>query len=486
MDRRDFLGIVGGTAVSLALPELGFSAEGSKAKKPNFIFILGDDWGWGDLACYGHQELKTPNIDRLARQGLLFTQFYVNAPTCSPSRAALMTGRYPARYRIHCYLDDRFNKERGMADYLDPKAYTITKLLKNEGYVTAHYGKWHLGGGQNFPDFATNAPPPGQYGIDNYRTVLGNGPTWDDIEGPGWWARSTELFVNETIRFIEDNRDKPFYVNTWLLDPHTTLDPTEEQMKPYDNPDFSPPPPVDKKYKGVKQIYYSAVTNADRQIGRLLDKLDELGLADNTIVIFSSDNGPEDIHLYAATHSGIGSPGPFRGRKRSLYEGGVRTPFIVRWPAGKIPAGKVDNTSVISGVDLLPTFCSLAGVKLPADLAPDGEDISETFSGKPKQRKKPLMWEYIQNQYLGYPINKSPMLAIRSGKWKLLMNPDRSRVELYDILKDPMEVDNLADRYPKMVEELSAELQKWKKTLPQGVVGSIAGSNEYPWPKEQR
>jgi N-acetylgalactosamine-6-sulfatase len=477
INRRDFLSFALGTVVSFGPAHKLFGAAAGEKKRPNVIFIFGDDWGWGDFGCYGHRHIKTPNIDRLAKEGVLFTQFYVNASVCSPSRVSFMTGHFPARHGVHAHLTKRpeFNKKRGVVNYLDPKAVTVTSLFKKAGYVTAHYGKWHLG-------TTEDSPEPGEYGIDNYRIVTGNGPTWPKGE-PGWWAKSTGIFVDKTIEFIEANREKSFYVNTWLLDTHAVLDPTEEQMQPYAN--FGPPQHASKKHKGALQIYYAAATNADKQIGRLLDKLDELGLSENTIIVFSTDNGPEDIHVKNSSHSGVGSAGPFRGRKRSIYEGGVRMPFIIRWPGGGVPAGKVDKTTILSGVDFLPSICKFAGVELPKGLNPDGEDMTEALLGKPKRRTKPLMWEW-RYEVTGDSINKSPILAIRDGEWKLLMNPDRSRVELYNIPKDPMEVDNLVVQYPEIVKRLSERLLKWRASLPQGPVHELAGKNEYPWPKEQK
>lgn len=484
--RRDFLKIAGASLASAAIGNISFAAK-VKNKKPNVIFVFADDWGWGDLGCYGHQSLKTPNLDKLASQGLLFTQFYVNNPVCSPSRASVMTGQYPARLGIHGHLATHdFNKERNMPDFLDPNVPTITKLFKSDGYATAHFGKWHIGG-YIWPDGkggfeSAPGPEPKEYGVDEHRVVCGMGPRWDNMDGPDFWNQSSELFVDETIRFIEKNKDKPFYVNTWLLDTHAALNPTEEQMEPYAK--FSSAGPSGKNHKGAMRVYYAAATNADKQIGRLLDKLDELGLADNTIVIFSSDNGPEDIHLPESSHSGVGSAGPFRGKKRSLYEGGIRTPFIIRWPNGNIPAGKIDNTTILSAIDLLPSLCSIQGIPLPQNTKLDGENMTDALLGKPQKREKPLFWEY-RYPIVGDPIIKSPMLAIREGKWKLLMNPDRSRVELYDIIADPMEVDNLADRNPDVVKKLSKQLLKWQKELPPAPIDPDAGKNDYPWPKEK-
>ena len=359
-----------------------------------------------------------------------------------------------------------------MPNWLDPKVCTVTGLLQKAGYVTGHFGKWHLGSGDE-------APNPGEYGIDDHCTIVSSsGPQLEGRDDPYFWAKSTTQIVDKTIRFIEKNKDKPFYVNVWTLLTHATLHPTEEQMKPYRR--YAP---RGVPYKGAKQIYYASVSDLDRQIGRLIQKIDALGLADNTIIVFSSDNGPEDFDIGNAVHSGIGSAGPFRGRKRSLYEGGIRVPFIVRW-ANHTPAGKVDDTTVLAGVDWLVTVCCLADVKLPDDLESDGEDMSQALLGKPRRRTKPLMWEW-RYRIFGDMVHKSPMLAIRDGNWKLLMNPDGKRVELYDIPHDPTELDNVAVQHPDVVRRLSAKLLHWQGTLPVSPVEALAGSNAYPWPKNK-
>ncbi len=438
-------------------------------RKPNIIFILADDLGWGDLSCYGHQRLRTPRLDRLAAQGTLFTQFYVNGSVCSPSRCAFMTGQYPARHRIHGhYAQHDQNAERGMSNWLDPKVPNVAALLRGAGYATAHFGKWHLGNGPG-------APEPTAYGFDDARTMVSVNPGW--AEPPEtFWAKSSAAFVDEAVRFIRANRDKPFYVNVWTLVPHAPLNPTDEQMKPYER--FSWGQGV--RHKSAETIYYAAVTDLDTQVGRLLDELERLGLADNTLVVFSSDNGPEDIHITNAGHSGVGSAGPFRGRKRSLYEGGIRVPYIVRWP-GRVPAARVDDVSVVAGVDFLPTVCRLAGVDVPAGHALDGEDVSDILLGRPRARRGPLMWEWRFHVF-GEPFHRSPILAIREGDWKLLMNPDRSRVELYDIPRDPTQLNNVAEKHADVVERLSAKGLAWQKTLPPGPLEPSAGRDDYPWP----
>ena len=471
MNRRQFLSSMG--AAVLTLPSFATTVSfASQRKRPNFVFIFADDLGWGDLGCYGNKQIKTPNLDQLAKDGLLFTQFYVNGSVCSPSRTSIMTSHYPARHRVHGHFaTNKQNKARAMPNWLDPKVYTVTGLLKNIGYTTGHFGKWHLGSGEG-------CPTPSDYGIDEHCTRSSSGPQLEGVSDEYFRAKSSSQIVDRTIDFIEKNRDKPFYVNVWTLVPHATLHPTEEQRKPYER--YAP---RGVPYKGVKQIYYASVTDMDYQIGRLIKKIDELGLTENTLIAFSSDNGPEDLNIRNAVHSGLGNTGPFRGRKRSLYEGGIRMPFIVRW-SGHTPAGRVDDTSIVAGADWLPTVCNLAKVKIPDNLNPDGEDMSAALLGKPKRRSKPLMWEW-RFRIFGDMVHKSPMLAIREGNWKLLMNPDRSRIELYDIFNDPTELDNVANQYKNLVNKLSRQLLKWQATLPLSPIENVAGSNTYPWPKNK-
>ena len=459
---------------ALLIANVALGAEdNASSRPPNIVFILADDLGWGDLGCYGHPHIKTPHLDRLAAQGTLFTQFYVNGSVCSPSRTAFLTGQFPARHRIHGHLaQHQQNEARGMPNWLDPSVPLLTRQLKAAAYAISHFGKWHLGNGEGAPD-------PGAYSIDVHRTVETNGPGYEDKSDPYFRASSTGLFVDEAIGFIEAHRDAPFYINLWTLIPHATLHPTDEQIQPYRQ--FGP---GKVPYQGAAQIYYGSVTAMDAELGRLFAKLDELRIADNTIVLFSSDNGPEDIHVHNASHSGIGSPGPFRGRKRSLYEGGVRVPFIVRWP-GHVPAGRVDEDSIVSAVDFLPTLCKLAGASLPDNYQADGEDVSDILTRASRPRSKPLLWEW-RFRIAGYPIHHSPMLSIRDGKWKLLINPDGSRAELYDITKDLMEQHNMAAENGHVVATLSERLLRWHEALPEGPVEPAAGTVKYGWPKSPR
>ena len=453
-------------------------AVGSAAEtRPNIVFILADDLGWGDLSCYGNTFLQTPNLDRLAKGGTLFTQFYVNGSVCSPTRSAFFTSMYPARNRIHGHFAaPEQNSARGMVQFLDPTVPNMATTMKRAGYTTAHVGKWHLGNHSGGPHIR-------EYGFDY--VGAGESPEGEDLgagiskRDPHYRANSTRLFVDQSLKFIDGRGEQPFFLQLWTLVPHATLNPTPEQMEPFAR--FSNPA---LPHKSARTIYYASVADLDKQVGRLMDELEKRGLARNTIVIFSSDNGPEDIFVTNAGHSGVGSAGPFRGRKRSLYEGGVRVPFIVRWPA-KIPAGRIDDASVVSAVDFMPTICRLTGAAMPAGHGSDGEDVSDILLGQSRARTRPLMWEWRFN-IAGHVWNRSPQLAIRDGDWKLLLNPDRSRVELYDIPRDALQANNLADKNPDVVARLSEKVLAWQRELAPGPRDAGAGMNDYPWPGTTR
>ncbi len=444
------------------------AAEAPPPARPNVIFILTDDQGWADAKFAGHPYVQTPNLDRLSREGTWFKQFYVAATVCSPSRCAFMTAHYPARHRIHGHFADHAqNAARHMPDWLDPQTPTVTSLLKQAGYATGHFGKWHLGGGDG-------APTPDAYGLDDVRAMVCRNPAWTEPAAT-FWAKSSAAIVDEAIRFIRANRERPFYANVWTLVPHAPLNPSPEQLAVYaslapraGDPAFGA---WMQKYLGSAQdldsqmrIFCATLTDLDTQIGRLLGALDELKLADNTIVMFSSDNGPEDYRIGNAANAGVGNTGPLRARKRSMYEGGIRTFGLVRWP-GRVAAGRVDETSVLSGVDWLPTVCKLAGVAVPAGVEPDGEDVSDIWLGPARARRRPLYWEWL------FPVAgggeyQPPGLAIREGQWKLFVRHDGSGAELYDIPHDIAEQHDVGAGHPDVVKELTAKALAWQKALP--------------------
>ncbi len=411
-------------------------------QKPNIIFIYADDWGYGDLSCHGHKVIRTPNLDKMASEGLEFTQFNVCNPVCSPSRTAIMTGLYPARFSIHQHFaDHKLNLERGMPDWLDPKATTLPRILKNGGYSTAHYGKWHL------TNAGVNNPPlPVLYGYDDSKVFNGPGPQVDKPIG-----EATGACVDYTIDFIKKHQAGPFFINLWIHESHQPIQPNDDALAEYAN--------TAEPFKH----YYACITYADKQLGRLFRYLKENGLDENTLVIFSSDNGPEQSNenpnnpLWYSR----GETGGLKGYKRSLFEGGVGLPYIVRWP-GKVPAGKVNNTTNLAGVDMLPTLCQIAGVKLPAGYSSDGEDLSRAFSGDLVKRTKPLFWEW---RGTGHDLDW-PRLAVREGDWKLLTTYDGSKQVLYNIQENRKEVNDLSSSNPEKVKELFKLVTDWKASLP--------------------
>ena len=438
-------------------------------RKPNVIFILTDDQGWNDAHFAGHPYVKTPNLDKLASQSTWFRQFYVAATVCSPSRCAFMTSHVPARHLVHGHFATHDqNAARSMPDWLDPQVATLPGLLKSAGYATAHFGKWHLGNG-------TGAPPPGEYGFDVTKTENTTGPLLgDEAKEPYFRAKSTALIVDETIKFIKEHKDGPFYVNVWTLLPHAPLKPTPEQLKVYE--DLAPKPndpgfgPWMQKYlanakdlKSQMQVFCASLTDLDTQLGRLFTALDEMGLADNTIVFYSSDNGAEDYRINNAANAGVGNTGPLRARKRSMYEGGIRTFGLLRWP-GHVAAGKRDETSVVAGVDFLPTICKLTGVSVPENVRPDGEDVSDIWLGQQRARTKPLFWEWLFRVW-GEDYTP-PMLTVRDGDWKLFVNHNGTGAQLFNIPQDIGEEHDVAAANPEIVKSLTAKALAWVKSLP--------------------
>lgn len=446
-------------------------AQEKNNRPPNIIFILTDDQGWGDAHFAGHPYLKTPNLDRLAKEGTWFEQFYTAATVCSPSRAAFMTGRYPAHFHIHGHFSTHDqNSARHMPDWLPPEIPNLASLLKNNGYRTAHFGKWHLG---NNP----GAPPPEAYGFEVSKTVNSNGPQLgDEAKEPFFRARSTGLMIDESIQFIRDHQSQPFYINLWTLVPHALLKPTPEQLSVYAdlNPmhsDFASMPWMksylqkSKNLKSQMQVYAASMTDLDTQIGRLLDELDRLNLTNDTIIFFSSDNGAEDYRVSNAANAGVGSTGILRARKRSMYEGGIRTFGIVRWP-GKVKANHRNTTQVVAAVDFLPTLCTITQTSLPSTLESDGEDMSRAWLGENVARRKPLHWEWLFNVQGASDGYMPPSLAVRSENWKLFVNHDGSKAELYDITHDPSEQKNVATEHPSITKQLSESAISWSQSLP--------------------
>lgn len=426
--------------------------------RPNIILILVDDMGIGDVGCYRNADSPlppTPNIDRLAKEGIKFTNYYSAAPICSPSRVALTTGMTAGKWNITSYLSDRkHNRTCEQADFLDASAPTVARQLKTAGYATAHFGKWHMGGGRD----VDNAPGITQYGFDDYASTYESPHPDPLLTSTDWiWAKTdsikrwnrTEYFVDKTLDFLKRNPGKPCFVNLWPDDVHTPWVPDETTLA-----DF---PTGTEKPREFKLV----LAELDRQIGRLMAGLQTLGIDQNTLVIFTSDNGA--LPTFGGDRSDI-----YRGSKLSLYEGGIRMPFIVRYPA-QTPKGVIDNKSVLCATDLFPTFLSLAGQKT-SKTPGDGINAAAILLGKPKVRTAPIFWEYGRNDIsFKYPTgrNRSPNLAMRQDNWKLLTNNDGTRTELYNLTTDPAEKTDLAQKQPGIVKDMKTKLLAWRGKLPE-------------------
>jgi arylsulfatase A-like enzyme len=433
------------------------SSVNAQTKQPNVIIILTDDMGFSDVTAFGGKFVPTPNIDRLAKSGLMLSQYYSGAPICSPSRASLLTGMYPGRWNFSTYLDNKkHNRAAEQADFLNPEAPSIARIFQDAGYATGHFGKWHMGGGRDVID----APGFEKYGYDAHAStyespdpdplITATNWIWSDKDSIKRWDR-TKYFVDKTLSFMKNHKGKPCFINLWPDDVHTPWVPMAGEGY---NGKFPMGPETEAAFKLV-------LKELDKQIGRLADGLKEIGEDKNTIIIFTSDNGP------LPSFRGSRAAG-LRGTKLSLYEGGIRMPFLISWP-GHIPAGKTDSHSEINAVDLLPSLARMAGVKLPADYKGDGIDRSKVFTGHPSLRKKNMFWEYGRNDIAyKYPKapHRSPNLAVRSGEWKLLMNSDGSDVQLYNIMKDRNETTNVSKENAGIAEQLKSELSSWWKSLP--------------------
>jgi arylsulfatase A-like enzyme len=451
--------------------------QSGTSERPNLLVILVDDLGFGDLGCFGRADAPTPHINRLAAEGIRFTHFYVASPECSPSRAALLTGRYPAEIRIHrAFGDLAGNRQRGMPNWLDPKLPNLARGLAARGYRCHQFGKWHLGSFE-----AEGLPEPSAYGFHTSRTSAELNATSDRREERSQAsARVVDAFLEQmNSAGAESDAPAPWFALVSLPDMHHPLLPSEEQLAPFVrfDPRYIPWP-------GPQAIFDAALAEMDRQIGRLLAGLEERGMAANTLVLLLSDNGPETSEVALANHAAAGSTGPFRGRKTSLYEGGIRVPLIARWPQ-RVPAGRIDDAAVLSTIDFLPSLLAIGGRSAsPEELGlARGEDVRPALFGQAFERQRPLLWEW-RFPTRGHPSDSSPRLAIRRGRLKLLANPNGSRLELYDLTSDPYELNNLARSDPASTQALLAELRRWHSALPADGQLPGAGRLPLPWPGE--
>jgi len=428
----------------------------SAAERPNVVVVLVDDFGWGDPSCYGNQLGKTPNLDRMAREGIQFKQGYVTAPICSSSRCGVITGQFPARWKITSFLQTKAgNRACEMADFLDPKAPSLPRILKDAGYATAHIGKWHLGGGRDVADVPKFKAYGYDLGLGTYESPEPAAPLglktmpWGKEVEPQQVPRHdrSRWMVDRTLEFLAVNKGKPCFVNLWLDDTHTPFVPSAEQMKA-------------AKADGDSTVlvqYKAVLAEMGKQVGRLLDGLK----GTDTLVILLGDNG-------ASQPLARERSGGLRGQKLSLYEGGIRVPFLA-WQPGTIPPG-VNEATVIASVDLMPTLTKVCGAKLPAGYSPDGEDMTAALKGESPKRTKPLFWEYGRNdKAFAYPMDtkhRSPNVAVRDGDWKFLVNADGTGAELYDLATDRAEAKDVAAENPRLTKLLTETVLTWRRAMP--------------------
>jgi arylsulfatase A len=410
--------------------------------KTNFVVILCDDLGYSDLGCFGHPKIKTPHLDKLATDGMRLTDCYAGAPVCSPSRAGLLTGRIPNRVGIYDWIPQKSPM------HLRASEVTVATLLKQAGYQTCHVGKWHCNGMFN----SAEQPQPGDHGYDHWFATQNNAaPTH---KNPTNFVRngkrvgptdgySSQVIVDEAMSWLtQRDQSKPFLLMVWLHSPHETIATASSFVEPY----------LAAAETAEQAEYFGNVSQVDHEVGRLLKSLDDGGLRENSLVFFSSDNGPETLNRYKGSERSYGSPQPLRGVKLHLYEGGIRVPGIVRWPQ-QIKPGQTSHEPVVS-YDLLPTFCAIAGVRLPADRVLDGSSLLPLWNGEPLKRAKPLYWQY--DRAIGGPNR----VALRDGDWKLLGDAELSKFELYNLKTDSAETQDLAASEPAKVVELSAQMRR--------------------------
>jgi len=440
--------------VLAALFAILFAAIATAAERPNIVLMLADDLGYGDLHCYGGMEMITPNLDKLATEGLRMTSWYAGHPNCSPSRTALMTGRTPSRVGVRNWIPE------DSPMHLRASEITIASLLKKTGYTTCHSGKWHLNGAFNKP----TQPQPGDHGFDHWFSTQNNAAP--SHKNPNNFVRngkpagphegySAHVIVDEALNWLKSSRDatKPFFLYVCFHEPHEPIASDEKYSKlyPSDMPTYS--------------AHHGNITQMDDACGRLLRGLDEMKLRENTLVIFTSDNGPAITPAHPH-----GSAGPLRNKKGSCYDGGIREPGLIRWPGHTKPSTTSDEP--VGHVDFLPTICEITGIPVPADRKIDGASWLSVLGGGQVKRTTPLYWHF--NQAFG-----GPLVALRHGDWKILATLDKTFTQgtaitqqseadfhsaelkdfqLYNLKDDIGEAKDLAPTQPAKLKEMQSLL----------------------------
>ncbi|QBG46739.1 sulfatase [Verrucomicrobia bacterium S94] len=415
--------------------------QSQAVERPNIVVIVADDLGYGDIGCYGSESIKTPHIDALAAEGLRFTDFHSNGAVCSPTRASLMTGRYPQRTGVIGVITAHKHRHVGLA----LEETTIAEVVKSAGYTTAMFGKWHLGYQPKYN--------PVHQGFDEYIGFVAGNVDFhahlDQIGEEDWWKQdqlcpeegyTTDLITRHGVEFIKRNKDKPFLLFLTHEAPHYPYQGRNDPVQ------YLPGKGLVGSPKGTPEIYKEMIEVMDEGIGRIVQTLKDSGLSEKTLVFFCSDNGP----------AGLGSAGGLRGKKSHVWEGGHRVPGIAYWP-GVIEAGRISDETVM-GADLFPTIAELANAPLPKDVVLDGINLLPHITEGTALSSRPLFWANWRG------------MAVRQGRYKLVTQPKNfADPELYDLKNDPAEKVNIAAEHPEKVEELLQCLKSWHHEVTDGV-----------------
>ena len=474
VSRRLFLRHIAGAAVGSLLMRIAGGHAAGAVRRPNVLFILADDLGWRDLGCYGSTFYETPNIDRLARQSMRFTDAYAACPVCSPTRASILTGKYPQRVAATDYFGaagpDKWRRNTRLlpapySDRLPLEEVTLAEAFKEAGYATFFAGKWHLGPEGFWPEnqgFDINmggTDKGGPYGGNKYFSPYGNPRLPDGPPG----EHLPDRLAAETVKFIESSKDKPFFAYLSFYSVHTPLMARPDLRAKYEQKARSVrhegPAWVPEGSRLARQVqdhavYAGMVEAMDQAVGKVLAALDRLGLADNTIVIFTSDNG--------GLSTSEGSPTsnvPLRAGKGWLYEGGIRVPLIIRWPGVTAP-GSVCGQPVTS-TDFYPTLLEVAGLPLRPAQHLDGVSLVSLLRGTGAPEREGIYWHYPHYGNQG----GAPGGAVRAGDWKLIEWYEDGRLELFNLKEDIGEKVNLADKHPQIARELHEKLKAWRQRV---------------------
>jgi arylsulfatase A len=411
-------------------------------RRPNLIFLYGDDLGWGDVGFNGRTEWKTPNLDRLAAQGTVFQRWYTAAPLCAPSRAALMTGKYG----IH-------NGVTANNDELPADAVTLAQALKKQGYTTALFGKWHHG--KPRPGMREYLNPLDR-GFDEFMGFTDAVHAWEQYPKELWFGRAKKpvegyantMFTDQAVEFIQRHKDRPFFLYLPYIATHFHIQAPPEDVKEH----LGKFAEKDAK-EPVNATYAAMVTRLDKEVGRVMRTLDDLGLTKDTLVVFSSDHGATFEKGNKGASAYHDSNRPFRGQKRTLWEGGIRVPGVVRWP-GHVPSGRVSQ-AIVHMTDVFPTFLAAAGAEPEPAWKVDGRNLLPVWEGKAKTPERTLFWEWR--------TEGSRQLAAMRGNLKLVVTGDNAP-ELFDVANDPGERRSVLAEHPELAKQLRKELNDWLKT----------------------